>query len=39
MRFKMSENDADYPAMLLAGYMFGGPITSRIPTAFATAKG
>jgi len=30
VRFQMSEDDPDYPAMLLAGYMFGGPITSRV---------
>ena len=29
-RFEMSENDPDYPAMLLASYMFGEPITSRV---------
>jgi zinc protease len=27
---QLSETDPDYPAMLLAGYMFGGPITSRV---------
>ena len=30
MRFTLSENDADYPAMVLANYMFGGSITARM---------
>src|SRR5262249_42313939 len=30
VRLQLSENDPDYPAMVLAGYMFGGPITSRV---------
>ena len=38
-RFQMSQNDPDYPAMVLASYMFGEPITSRISgCASATAK-
>ena len=39
MRFQMSENDPDYPAMLLAGYMFGGPITSRISDRIRNREG
>ena len=34
-----SENDPDYPAMLLAGYMFGGPITSRISDRIRNREG
>ena len=30
LRFAMSDIDPDYPAMLIAGYMFGGPITSHV---------
>jgi zinc protease len=30
IRVQLSDADPDYPAMLLAGYMFGGPITSRV---------
>ena len=33
------ENDPDYPAMVLANYMFGGSITARMPTGSATRKG
>jgi zinc protease len=39
LRFKMSENDPDYPAMLLAGYMFGGPITSHISDRIRNREG
>ncbi len=35
----MSENDPDYPAMLLAGYMFGGPITSHISDRIRNREG
>jgi zinc protease len=38
-RFAMSEADADYPAMLLAGYMFGGPITSRVSDRIRNREG
>ncbi len=39
VRFQMSENDADYPAMLLAGYMFGGPITSHVSDRIRNREG
>ena len=39
VRFQMSEDDPDYPAMLLAGYMFGGPITSRISDRIRNREG
>ena len=39
LRFKMSEDDPDYPAMLLAGYMFGGPITSHISDRIRNREG
>ncbi|HWC96005.1 MAG TPA: insulinase family protein [Candidatus Sulfopaludibacter sp.] len=38
-RFAMSESDPDYPAMLLAGYMFGGPITSHISDRIRNREG
>ncbi len=39
VRFQMSDNDPDYPAMLLAGYMFGGPITSHISDRIRNREG
>ena len=39
LRFQMAETDPDYPAMLLAGYMFGGPITSRISDRIRNREG
>jgi zinc protease len=39
VRFRMSEDDPDYPAMLLAGYMFGGPITSRVSGRIRNREG
>jgi zinc protease len=39
LRVKLSENDPDYPAMLLAGYMFGGPITSHISDRIRNREG
>ena len=39
LRFQMSEKDPDYPAMLLAGYMFGGPITSHISDRIRNREG
>ena len=37
-RFAMSDNDPDYPAMLLAAYMFGARSPRTSPIEFATAK-
>ena len=39
VRFQMAETDPDYPAMLLAGYMFGGPITSHISDRIRNREG
>jgi len=39
VRFQMSQNDPDYPAMLLAGYMFGGPITSHVSDRIRNREG
>ncbi len=36
---KMSQNDPDYPAMVLAGYMFGVPITSHISDRIRNREG
>jgi zinc protease len=36
---KVSQNDADYPAMVLAGYMFGVPITSHISDRIRNREG
>src|SRR5262249_40111441 len=38
-RFQLSETDPDYPAMLLAGYMFGGPIASRVSDRIRNGEG
>ena len=39
LRLQMSEDDPDYPAMVLAGYMFGGPITSHISDRIRNREG
>jgi zinc protease len=39
MRVKMSEDDADYPAMVLANYMFGGSIAARMPNRIRNVEG
>jgi len=39
VRFAMSDADPDYPAMLLAGYMFGGPITSHVSDRIRNREG
>ncbi len=39
LRVKLSQNDPDYPAMVLAGYMFGGPITSHISDRIRNREG
>jgi zinc protease len=39
VRVQLSETDPDYPAMLLAGYMFGGPITSRVSDRIRNREG
>jgi len=39
LRLQLSEDDPDYPAMVLAGYMFGGPITSHISDRIRNREG
>ena len=39
VRFQMSDTHPDYPAMLLAGYLFGGPITSHISDRIRNREG
>ena len=39
VRFQMSEEDPDYPAMLLASYIFGGPITSHMSDRIRNREG
>ena len=37
--FAMSDTDADYPAMVLANYMFGGSITGRVANRIRNREG
>lgn len=37
--FAMSDSDPDYPAMLLANYIFGGSITARLPDRIRNREG
>jgi zinc protease len=39
LRLPMSDTDADYPAMVLANYMFGGSITGRVPDRIRNREG
>ena len=39
VRVQLSENDPDYPAMVLAGYLFGGPITSHVSDRIRNREG
>ncbi len=39
MAFAMSDTDADYPALVLANYMFGGSITGRAPNRIRNQEG
>ena len=39
IRIKMSEKDADYPAMILANQMFGGSLGSRMPNRIRNVEG
>jgi zinc protease len=39
MRVNLSESGADYPAMVLANYMFGGSITARMPDRIRNREG
>jgi zinc protease len=38
-RFQLSQNDPDYPAILMASYLFGEPITSRISDRIRNREG
>lgn len=38
-RFQLSQNDPDYPAIVLASYMFGEPITSHIANRIRNREG
>ena len=39
MRIPLTDDSADYPAMLLANYMFGGSITARMPNRIRNLEG
>jgi zinc protease len=39
LRIDMSESSADYPALVLANYMFGGSITARMPDRIRNKEG
>ncbi len=39
LRIKLSDGDPDYPAMVLANYMFGGSITARAPNRIRNKEG
>ena len=39
LHIKMSDGDPDYPAMVLANYMFGGSITARAPNRIRNKEG
>ncbi|MDP8980117.1 MAG: insulinase family protein [Acidobacteriota bacterium] len=39
LRIRMSEDDPDYPAMLLANYLFGGSLSSRMPNRIRNVEG
>jgi zinc protease len=39
LRIRMAESDPDYPAMVLANYMFGGSITARMPDRIRNREG
>ena len=39
LRLPMVDTDPDYPAMVLANYMFGGSITSRVPDRIRNREG
>ena len=39
LEFRMSDKDPDYPAIVLANYMFGGSITARAPDRIRNREG
>jgi zinc protease len=39
MNFALTDSDPDYPALLLANYIFGGSITARLPDRIRNREG
>ena len=39
LRLRMTDSDADYAAMVMANYMFGGGITARLPDRIRNREG
>jgi len=39
LRLAMSDTDSDYPAMVMANYMFGGSLTARMPDRIRNREG
>jgi zinc protease len=39
MRFSMTDTDPDYPAMVVANFMFGGSISARLPDRVRNREG
>jgi zinc protease len=39
LRLRMKDSDPDYPAMVMANYMFGGGITARLPDRVRNREG
>jgi zinc protease len=39
LRIRMSDEDPDYPALVLANYMFGGSLGSRMPNRIRNVEG
>src|SRR4051794_23373097 len=39
VRFRMANDDSDYPAMLLANQMFGGSLGARMPNRIRNQEG
>ena len=39
IRLRMTDTDPDYPAMLMANFMFGGTITARLPDRVRNREG
>jgi zinc protease len=39
LRLRMDDSDPDYPAMIMADYMFGGGLTARLPNRVRNLEG
>jgi zinc protease len=39
LRLRMTDSEPDYPAMVMANYMFGGGITARLPNRIRNREG